>query len=190
MGKKKNRFRKLTKKEEEDFGRFKTNQYEGQSTDQLMKTAMSRDLSMNSFFNDKILHCALDLDDIKAKSLRSALDFDDRKTTTLNGPNNGHAERPACEEKDQQTDHFSQLWKQCSTVDMSEKGRAANISNGTNGDEDDSDEDPEGDPPDRTNRHRAGMRDFQARGDPHKSEFYRAYYKTGVSKDPGRYNRT
>ena len=34
------------------------------------------------------------------------------------------------------------------------------------------------------------MRDFQARGDPHKSEFYRAYYKTGVSKDPGRYNRT
>ena len=46
MAKKKNRFRKFTKKEEEEHLRFsyKTNQYEGQSTDQLMKTAMSRDL--------------------------------------------------------------------------------------------------------------------------------------------------
>ena len=66
MAKKKNRFRKFTKKEEEEHLRFsyKTNQYEGQSTDQLMKTAMSRDLPMSSFFNDKSLRNALNLDDL------------------------------------------------------------------------------------------------------------------------------
>jgi hypothetical protein len=138
MKKKKNLFRKFTKKEEEEHLRFsyKTNQYEGQSTDQLMKTAMSRDLPMSSFFNDKSLRNALNLDDTKAKSLRSTFDLDGRK-----------ASRPAYEMEDKQTGHFRQLWTQGNTVDMAEKGRAATTSDGTDGDEDDSNKDPEGDPP-------------------------------------------
>ena len=63
----------------------------------------------------------------------------------------------------------------------------------TNGDEDDSDGDPEGDPPDRTNRHLHWNERFpspEERGDPHKSGFYRTYYKSDVSKDQSRYNRT
>ena len=211
MKKKKNLFRKFTKKEEEENLRFsyKTNQYEGQSTDQLMKTAMSRDLPMSSFFNDKSLRNALNLDDTKAKSLRSTFDLDGRK-----------ASRPAYEMEDKQTGHFRQLWTQGNTVDMAEKGRAATTSdgtdgdeddsnkdpegdppdrtavktsNGTNSDEDDSDGDPEGDPPDRTNRHPRWNERFpspEERGDPHKSEFYHTYYKTGASEDQSRYNRT
>ena len=211
MKKKKNLFRKFTKKEEEEHLRFsyKTNQYEGQSTDQLMKTAMSRDLPMSSFFNDKSLRNALNLDDTKAKSLRSTFDLDGRK-----------ASRPACKMEDKQTGHFRQLWTQGNTVNMAEKGRAATTSdgtdgdeddsnkdpegdppdrtavktsNGTNSDEDDSDGDPEGDPPDRTNRHPRWNERFpspEERGDPHKSEFYHTYYKTGASEDQSRYNRT
>ena len=173
-----------------------------------MKTAMSRDLPMSSFFNDKSLRNALNLDDTKAKSLRSTFDLDGRK-----------ASRPACIMEDKQTGHFSQLWKKGSTVGMADKGCAANTSNGTNGDEDDSDGDPEGDPPvdcsktsnvtnideddsdgdpegdppDRINRHPRWNERFpsaEERGDPHKSEFYRTYYKTGASEDQSRYNRT
>lgn len=50
---------------------------------------MSRDLPMSSFFNDKSLRNALNLDDTKAKNVRNALDLDGRK-----------ASRPAYEMED------------------------------------------------------------------------------------------